>query len=202
MRLPVAAVCVLLASLAAPAVGPAESTGSRGEGEGVPGSVVMFQEAADGAPAFNSYTTFGTVGVNFNGAVGVEGEFGVNFGFDQEIPFVLDEPESRPPTMVAYSGNVIAHLVSRRRTMVPYVVAGAGGLTLVERPSLGVTSNPTFLTLSAGVGIKFNVTEHWGIRTEYRYLAVVARDGAPDFFGHEHRIGHRLAAGLTFGGGR
>jgi opacity protein-like surface antigen len=180
----------------------AQSPSRQVEGAVFPGSVIVFREEAGGAPAFNSFATFGTVTVNLTEAMAVEGEFGVNFGFDQEIDFVLDAPESRPPTMVVYGASVVAHLVPNDLSGVPYVIAGAGGLTLTERPELGVTKSATFFTLNAGVGAKFNVTAYWGIRIEYRFIAVVSNDGAPEFFGRDNRFGHRLAAGITFGGGR
>ena len=200
-RLLVAAFVTAVFLAAAPPAS-AQSSPRRVEGAVFPGNVIIFQEEAGGSPAFNSFATFGTVTINMSDVMAIEGEFGVNLGFEQEIKFVLDAAESRPPTMVTYSANVVAHLVSGHRSAGPFVIAGAGGLTLLERPELGIATSATFFTLNAGIGAKFNVTEHWGIRAEYRLIAVVSQDDAPEFFGRDNRFGHRVAAGITFGAGR
>ncbi|MBI1875943.1 MAG: hypothetical protein HYS05_18930, partial [Acidobacteria bacterium] len=42
----------------------------------------------------------------------------------------------------------------------------------------------------------------WGIRGDYRFIAINSKDGAPAFFGRDDRYGHRAYGGLIFGFGK
>jgi hypothetical protein len=78
---------------------------------------------------------------------------------------------------------------------VPYVTGGIGGLTMLQRASLGVNSAETFLTGDVGGGLKWYAPNgRWGVRGDYRFIAVRSRDDAPAFFGQETRYGHRVSA--------
>jgi hypothetical protein len=64
---------------------------------------------------------------------------------------------------------------------------------MFERPTLGVNDSQTFLTGNVGGGLKWYAPNgRWGLRGDYRYLAVRANDSAPAFFGQETRYGHRV----------
>jgi hypothetical protein len=78
---------------------------------------------------------------------------------------------------------------------VPYVTGGGGGLSLFERAGLGITGTQTFLTGNAGGGVKW-YSGRWGLRGDYRFVAVQSQDDAPAFFGRETRYAHRVYGGF------
>ena len=64
--------------------------------------------------------------------------------------------------------------------VVPYVTGGIGGLTLFDTATLGITDTRTFLTGNVGGDVKwFNRTGRWGLRGDYRFVAVRSDDRAP-----------------------
>ena len=79
--------------------------------------------------------------------------------------------------------------------MVPYLTGGVGGLTMFERPGLTSTDAETFLTGNVGGGVSW-YAGRWGLRGDYRFIAVQSKDDAPAFFGREERYGHRVYAGV------
>src|SRR6185295_11956094 len=56
--------------------------------------------------------------------------------------------------------------------------AGLGGLSLFERAAVGVNDSTTFLTSNVGGGIKW-YAGRWGLRGDYRFIAVQSKDDAP-----------------------
>jgi hypothetical protein len=54
-----------------------------------------------------------------------------------------------------------------------------------------VTGTETFLTGNVGAGLKW-YRGRWGLRGDYRFMAVQSKDDAPEFFGRETRYGHRF----------
>ena len=79
--------------------------------------------------------------------------------------------------------------------MVPYLTGGVGGQTQFERRVLTVNDSTTFLTGNVGGGISW-YAGRWGLRGDYRFIAVQSKDDAPAFFGQETRYGHRVYAGV------
>ncbi len=88
-----------------------------------------------------------------------------------------------------------------KSSVVPYVTGGIGGLSAFERPSLGIIDTETFLTGNVGGGLNW-YAGRWGLRGDYRFVAVRAKDDAPDFFGQETRYGHRVYGGVILNVGR
>jgi hypothetical protein len=78
---------------------------------------------------------------------------------------------------------------------------GVGGLTMFEAPSVGLGDDQNFLTGNVGGGAKIYFGR-WGVRGDYRYVAIDSRENAPAFFGRENRYGHRLYGGLFLGFGQ
>jgi len=94
--------------------------------------------------------------------------------------------------MLTYSGNVVVNAVSHH-AVVPYVTGGIGGLTMYDRAEFGVASTETFLTGNVGGGLKWYAPNgRWGLRGDYRFLAVRSNDSAPAFFGQQTQYGHRV----------
>ena len=88
-------------------------------------------------------------------------------------------------------------LIPEMVTEVPPAAGPDGGLTLFDSSALGITQNKTFLTGNVGGGLKwFSRTGRWGLRGDYRFLAVRSDATAPAFFGQETRYGHRVYGGV------
>lgn len=160
-----------------------------------PGGGTFFTEAKDtGSPAFGNYDLGASLAYNITPYVGVEAEvsgaLGVSQDFDvSNTPFV----DERTPHLLNYSGNLVLHAPGR--SLVPYVTGGIGGQTMFERAEIGVRDTETFLTGNVGGGLKW-YAGRWGLRADYRFIAVRGKDDAPAFWGQDTRYGHRVYAGV------
>ena len=161
----------------------------------IPGGGTFFTESDDSTrPAFGNYDLGGSVTVNFNRYVGVEGEVGGAIGVPQNLEFgdgTLTDTKS--PHLLNYNANVIVH--AARGAVVPYVTGGIGGQTLFDSATLGIADTDTFLTGNVGGGVKW-YAGRWGLRGDYRFIAVQGKDEAPAFWGPDTRYGHRVYGGV------
>lgn len=147
------------------------------------------------SPDFGNYTYGGAVAYNFNPFVGIEGEFGGSTGIAQDLELASGTSNVKTPNTLNYSGNVV--LSSAGHSVVPFVTGGIGGLTMLQRESLGVAANDTFLVGNVGGGVKWYAPNgRWGIRGDYRFIALRSKDDAPAFFGTDTRYGHRVYVGV------
>ena len=169
-----------------------------------PGGGVLFTKAANATePNFGDYALGVTGAYNINRWLGVEGEFGGGVGVKQKLDFELGTFEhQKSPHMLAYNSNLIVHPMGKDRTWVPYVTGGIGGLTLLKRDELvdlGLTSTETFFTGNAGGGLKWFANRYWGLRGDYRFIAVNNKNTATSFFGlNDVRYGHRAYGSVVF----
>jgi hypothetical protein len=171
----------------------------------IPGGGTFFLKGKDtGEPAFGNYDIGGALAVNFNSLVGVEGEVSGSIGVSQRLDFGTVERSDRSPNLLQYSGNLVVYAPARG-SLVPYVTAGVGGLSLFDKAALDIAETKTFLTGNVGGGVKW-YAGRWGLRVDYRFLAVQAQDQdppapnvrpRPDFFGKETRYGHRVYGGIV-----
>jgi hypothetical protein len=161
----------------------------------IPGGATFFTEAKDTqGPSFGNYDLGGSVTVNFNRYVGVEGEVSGALGLTQTLDFQgTTLGDQKTPHLLNYSGNVIVN--AGKGSVVPYVTGGVGGLSLFERAGLGINDTETFFTSNVGGGVKW-YAGRWGLRGDYRFIAVQSKDDAPAFFGQETRYGHRVYGGV------
>jgi opacity protein-like surface antigen len=192
-----------LQSLATPAA--AQTTGvAKFEIGALPVGVVIFTDGDGDAPGFANYALAGTFTFNVSKFIGIEGEFGGTVGVTQDLDFATGTVSGKPPSQISYSGNVVYHIGGVDRTLVPYVIGGAGGLRNFARAVVGVPEDTDLFVLNVGGGVKVRVSDRWGVRADYRFLTALSADGAPPFFGGSgnDRFGHRLAGGLTFDFGR
>jgi hypothetical protein len=174
----------------APSAGP-----GRVEVTIIPGGGTFFTEGKDTqGPSFGNYDLGGGVAVNFNRFVGVEGEVSGSLGITQDLQSGGLTSNLKTPNLLNYSGNVVVS-AANRSAVVPYVTGGVGGLSLFERPILGVVGTETFLTGNVGGGVKW-YSGRWGLRGDYRFVAVRSKEDAPEFFGQETRYGHRVYGGV------
>jgi ABC-type amino acid transport substrate-binding protein len=168
----------------------------------IPGGATFFTEADDNAngASFGNYELGGAVAVNFNRYVGVEGEVSGGIGVTQTIELGSATFDGRSPNLLNYSGNLVIS-APNRTSVVPYVTGGVGGLTMFERSGLTPGDSETFFTGNVGGGVTWHAGR-WGLRGDYRFIAVQSKDDAPAFFGREERYGHRIYAGVLLNVGQ
>jgi Outer membrane protein beta-barrel domain len=162
----------------------------------IPAGATFFTEADSNTlgPSFGTYDLGGSVAVNFNRYVGLEGEVSGAIGVSQSLQVGTVTLDERSPDSLNYSGNLVIS-APNRSAVVPYLTGGVGGQTLFERKVLTVNDSTTFLTGNVGGGISW-YAGRWGLRGDYRFIAVQSKDDAPAFFGRETRYGHRVYAGV------
>jgi hypothetical protein len=160
----------------------------------IPGGGTFFTENNDSnSPSFGNYDLGGSATLNVTRHLGFEGEVSGLLGVSQSLDFVNGSVDAKTPHFLNYSGNVVVS--AGRGSVVPYATAGLGGLTLFERAAVGVNDSTTFLTSNIGGGVKW-YAGRWGLRGDYRFIAVQSKDDAPAFFGPETRYGHRVYGGV------
>ena len=157
----------------------------------IPGGATFFTEGKDtNGPSFGNYDLGAGVTVNFNRFVGVEGEVSGSLGIEQNLQFAGQTSNVKTPNLLNYSGNLVIS-AANHTSVIPYVTGGVGGLSVFERPALGIVGTDTFFTSNVGGGVKW-IAGRWGLRGDYRFIAVQSKDDASAFFGQETRYGHRV----------
>ena len=155
-----------------------------------------FFTSTDTAPDFRNYTLGAGVTYNINRIVGVEGEVGGTLGVSQDITFGGVTSNRKSPNLLNYSANLVLSAPTHS-SVVPYVAGGVGGLSTFKRAELGINDTTTFLTGNVGGGVKWYAPNGWwGLRGDYRFTALRAKDSAPAFFGTDARYGHRVYGGV------
>ncbi len=161
----------------------------------IPGGATFFTEGKDTkGPSFGNYDLGAGVTVNFNRFVGVEGEVSGALGIAQDLTLGGGTSNLKTPNLLNYSGNLVVS-APNKSSVVPYVTGGVGGLSVFEKQELGVIGTQTFFTSNVGGGLNW-YAGRWGLRGDYRFIAVRSKDDAPAFFGRETRYGHRVYGGV------
>jgi Outer membrane protein beta-barrel domain len=167
----------------------------------IPAGGTFFTEGKDrSGPSFGNYALGGAVEANFNRYVGIEGEVSGAIGVSQDLEIGGRTLSEKSPHALNYSGNLVVS-APNRTAVVPYVTGGVGGLTLFDNASLGIADTETFVTGNVGGGLKW-FNGRWGLRADYRFIAVQSKDDAPAFFGQETRYGHRVYGGILLNANR
>jgi hypothetical protein len=167
----------------------------------IPGGATFFTEGTDTkGPSFGNYDLGGAVTVNINRYVGVEGEVNGALGITQDLTFSNGTSNLKTPNLLNYSGNLVVS-APNRTSVVPYVTGGVGGLSLFQKEELGIADTETFFTSNVGGGLSW-YAGRWGLRGDYRFIAIKGKDTAPAFFGQETRYGHRVYGGVLLNLGR
>ena len=78
-----------------------------------------------------------------------EAEVGSMIAATSDLQFGDLSSDVKAPSMVNYTANLIVS-VPISGAFTPYAAMGMGGLTMFERPALGVLSDETFLTGERG----------------------------------------------------
>ena len=168
----------------------------------IPGGATFFTEAEQNpqAPSFGNYDLGGAVTVNVNRFVGIEGEVSGALGITQDLALGGATSNLKTPNLLNYSGNLVLS-APNHTSVVPYVTGGIGGVSVFEKQSLGITGTETFFTSNVGGGVNW-YAGRWGLRGDYRFVALKSKEDAPAFFGNETRYGHRVYGGVLLNVGR
>jgi opacity protein-like surface antigen len=166
----------------------------------IPAGTLMFTENTDAAaPSFGNYQLGGGVTYHINRFLGVEGEVASSIGISQSLDFGY--PSSvRTPDVLSYTGNVVVS-VPNGSPVVPYVTGGVGGLSLFSREAFGIDRTESRFASNVGGGVKW-YAGRWGLRGDYRFIAVPSKDEVSPFFGQEARYGHRVYGAVMLNVGR
>jgi hypothetical protein len=200
-------IAVLIAAGAVLSASQAHAQESTAAGPGpvvvtiIPGGATFFTEGKDTkGPSFGNYDLGGAVTVNVNRFVGVEGEVSGALGITQDLTFANGTSNLKTPNLLNYSANLVIS-APNQSSVVPYVTGGVGGLSVFEKQSLGIADTETFFTSNVGGGVSW-YAGRWGLRGDYRFIALKSKDDAPAFFGQETRYGHRVYGGVLLNVGR
>jgi hypothetical protein len=155
-----------------------------------------FFVSRNSSPSFGNYNLGGALTYNVNSILGFEGEVNGSLGIAQDLAFGGLTSNLKTPNTVNYTGNLVISAPTHS-SLVPYITGGVGGQTVFERAELGINSTQTFLTGNAGAGLKWYAANgRWGLRGDYRFIAVRANDSTPAFFGSDARFANRIYAGV------
>ena len=190
--------CIFIVALGVAAT----ATGAAAQETQGPGAVEVtvipagaaYVAAKEKAPSFGNYGFGSAVTFTLNRVIGIEGEVSSLLATTSDLQFGDLDNHTKAPNLLSYTGNVIISIPIADGVR-PYAAGGIGGLTMFERPGVGVTKDTNFLTGNVGGGIKWYAPNNrWGIRGDYRFAATKSNDSAPMFFGHEARYIHRVYA--------
>lgn len=187
-----------LAQTAQAQEGPAGA--GRAEITFIPAGAVFFTENTESAsPSFGNYQVGAGVTYNFNRFLGVEGEVSSSIGLSQSLDFGYPSAV-RTPDVLSYMGNVVVS-AANGSAVVPYVTGGVGALSLFSREAFGINETETLLATNVGGGVKW-YAGRWGLRGDYRFVAVPSKDETSAFFGNQARYGHRVYGAVMLNVGR
>ena len=157
---------------------------------------VGYITSKNGAPSFGNYGFgFGTT-YNINRFVGIEGELAALLATNSNLQFGDLNSHVKAPNFLNYNVNAIV-TAARFGSSALYAAGGIGGLTMFERPGVGVTDDKNFLVGNVGGGIKWYApNSRWGLRGDYRFMMTKSDNGSPALFGLETRYAHKIYGGL------
>jgi hypothetical protein len=166
----------------------------------IPGGATFVTDGsnADGS-GFGNSQLGGAVAINVTPHFGVEGEASTALGIAQDLQLGGVSSNVKTPNLLNYSGNVVVY--GPRYGIVPFATAGVGSLVTFKRAELGVDDTQAFLTGNVGGGVNW-YAGRWGIRGDYRFIAIRSQNDAPAFFGQQTRYAHRVYGGVLLNLGR
>ena len=133
------------------------------------------------APRSIGYVFDAAANVNVSRRVGVEGDFAWAMSRQHTVGLAGVAPTAvRTPNMLFYTANVIFSPFGHGRRFIPYAEFGGGALGVLggsASDSFGLAPGSTHLIANIGGGVRWFPIPHWGVRGDYRYIAV--RNTAP-----------------------
>jgi hypothetical protein len=163
------------------------------------GGLLFTENESASAPEFANYQLGGGVTYNLNRFIGIEGEVSSSIGLSQSLDFGYSS-SVRTPDVLTYMGNVVLS-VPNGTSVVPYVTGGVGGISLFSREAFGIDETETLFASNVGGGVKW-YAGRWGLRGDYRFIAVPSKDETSAFFGNDARYGHRVYGAVMLNVGR
>ena len=161
----------------------------------IPGGATLVTEGQSAqGPSFGNYQLGGAVAFNFNRYVGIEGEVNEALGLSQDLQLGGLTSNLKSPNLLNYSGNLIVY-ARHYGGVVPYATGGIGSLIAFKRTEVGINDTETFLTGNVGGGLNW-YAGRWGVRGDYRFIAIGSQNDAPAFFGQQTRYAHRIYGGV------
>ena len=161
----------------------------------IPGGATFVTEGQSAqGPSFGNYQLGGAVAFNFNRYVGIEGEVNEALGLSQDLQLDGLTSNLKSPNLLNYSGNLIVY-ARHYGGVVPYATGGIGSLIAFKRTEVGINDTETFLTGNVGGGLNW-YAGRWGVRGDYRFVAIGSQSDAPAFFGQQTRYAHRVYGGV------
>jgi opacity protein-like surface antigen len=113
---------------------------------------------------------------NVNRWAGIEGDFAWAMSRRQALAFYGVAPvNQRTPNMLFYTGNIVISPTGHNHRLVPYIEVGGGAMSVLgtaEAGPFGLTKDSTHLALNIGGGARWFPLPHWGVRGDYRYIAI------------------------------
>jgi hypothetical protein len=169
----------------------------------IPGGAMYFTDH-NSPTSFTNYNLGGGVTYNVNRLVGIEGEVAGSLGVSQSLTFGNGSltTKIKTPNILSYTGNVIVSIPTHS-SVIPYAASGIGGLSMFQRPELGVLTNDNYLTGNVGGGVKWYAPSgRWGLRGDYRFVAMRSNATASSFFGPSDRFAHRVYGAVILNAAR
>ena len=161
----------------------------------IPGGATFVTEGQSAlGPSFGNYQLGGAVAFNVNRYVAIEGEVNEALGLSQDLQLGGLTSNLKSPNLLNYSGNLVVY-ARHYGGVVPYATGGLGSLIAFKRTEVGIDDTETFLTGNVGGGLNW-YAGRWGIRGDYRFIAIGSQNDAPAFFGQQTRYAHRVYGGV------
>jgi hypothetical protein len=161
----------------------------------IPGGATFVTEGQSAlGPSFGNYQLGGAVAFNVNRYVAIEGEVNEALGLSQDLQLGGLTSNLKSPNLLNYSGNLVVY-ARHYGGVVPYATGGIGSLIAFKRTEVGIDDTETFLTGNVGGGLNW-YAGRWGIRGDYRFIAIGSQNDAPAFFGQQTRYAHRVYGGV------
>ena len=115
-------------------------------------------------------------------------------GLSQDLQLDGLTSNLKSPNLLNYSGNLIVY-ARHYGGVVPYATGGIGSLIAFKRTEVGINDTETFLTGNVGGGLSW-YAGRWGVRGDYRFIAIGSQNDAPAFLGQQTRYAHRVYGGV------
>jgi opacity protein-like surface antigen len=164
------------------------------------GGMVIMPSPQVGGPASRNYLINLALTRNLTRWIGVEADGGVALSQSQTHDLYGTVPDdARTSNLLLYSGNVVVNAFSDDRPVMPYLIAGLGAVRTFsdeDAAASGLAANTTYLTGSAGAGARWFPETHWGMRVDYRYLAIKNDAPAPPAGQRIVRSAHQIYVAL------
>jgi hypothetical protein len=133
------------------------------------------------APRSIGYVFDAAANLNVSRRLGVEGDFAWAMSRQHTVGLTGVAPATvRSPNMLFDTANVIFSPLGHGRNFIPYAEFGVGALEVLggsPSDSFGLAPDSTHLIANIGGGARWFPIPHWGVRGDYRYIAV--RNPAP-----------------------